>query len=134
MNDESQDSVPKNKGGVTPRSVLFGLAFVPVSVYLVVQWETVWTTQYPTSMGIFFNAIFCLFLITAFNFSLKKLVPKKTLSQGELLTIYTVLMMATSVSGHEYIWLSWHCPLVCDSGERMGVAILERYDSASNFL
>ena len=102
MNDAPRDSVPRSKGGVTPRSVLIGLAFVPVSVYLVVQWETVWTTQYPTSMGIFFNAIFCLFLITAFNFSLKKLLPKRALSQGELLTIYTVLMMATSVSGHDF--------------------------------
>ena len=104
MSDKIQDSVHSagKRDGVTLRSVLIGLALVPVNVYLVVQWETVWTTQYPTTMGIFFNAIFCLLLIIVINFSLRKLLPKKALSQGELLTIYTVLMMATSVSGHDF--------------------------------
>ena len=49
-----------NAGGVTLRAVLIGFAHAPPNVYLVVQWETVWTTQYPTTMGIFFNTIFCL--------------------------------------------------------------------------
>ncbi len=89
-------------GGVTIRAVLIGLAFVPVNVYLVVQWETVWGTQYPTTMGIFFNAIFCLFLVTVLNLPLKKLVPTRALSQGELLTVYIVLLSAIAVSGHDF--------------------------------
>lgn len=90
------------KGGVTLRAVLIGFAFVPINVYLVVQWETVWGTQYPTTMGIFFNAIFCLFLITAINIPIKKLRSKRALSQGELLTIYVVLLTAITVSGHDF--------------------------------
>jgi len=89
-------------GGVTVRAVLIGLAFVPVNVYLVVQWETVWGTQYPTTMGIFFNAIFCLFLITVLNLPLKKYLPRRALNQGELLTIYVVLLSAIAVSGHDF--------------------------------
>ncbi|MFC1714049.1 DUF6785 family protein [Candidatus Poribacteria bacterium] len=89
-------------GGVTFRSVLIGLAFVPINVYLVVQWETVWGTQYPTTMGIFFNAIFCLFLVAILNIALKKLLPKQALSQGELLTIYIVLLTAIATSGHDF--------------------------------
>ena len=89
-------------GGVTLRAVLVGLAFVPINVYLVVQWETVWGTQYPTTMGIFFNAIFCLFLVTTLNLLLRKFIPKKALTQGELLTIYVVLITAITVSGHDY--------------------------------
>lgn len=87
---------------MTLRSVLIGFAFVPVNVYLVVQWETVWGAQYPTTMGIFFNAIFCLFLVAVFNLPFKKLVPEKALSQGELLTIYIVLLTAITVSGHDF--------------------------------
>jgi len=90
------------KGGVTLRAVLIGLAFMPVNVYLVVQWETVWGTQYPTTMGIFFNAIFCLFLVTVLNLPIKKFLPNSTFSQGEMLTIYTMLLMAITVSGHDF--------------------------------
>jgi hypothetical protein len=90
------------KGGVTLRAIIIGFAFVPINVYLVVQWETVWGTQYPTTMGIFFNAIFCLFLVTALNLICKRLLPKKALTQGELLTIYVVLLTAITVSGHDF--------------------------------
>lgn len=92
----------RKKGGVTLRAVLIGLAFMPINVYLVVQWETVWGTQYPTTMGIFFNAIFCLFLVTVLNLPIKKFLPKSALNQGEMLTIYTVLLMAITVSGHDF--------------------------------
>lgn len=90
------------RDGVTARAVLIGLLFVPVNVYLVVQWETVWGTQYPTTMGIFFNAIFCLFLVTTINILLKKFLPKRSLSQTELLTIYVVLITAITVSSHDF--------------------------------
>ncbi len=90
------------KGGVTLRAIIIGFVFVPINVYLVVQWETVWGTQYPTTMGIFFNAIFCLFLVTALNLICKKLLPKRALTQGELLTIYVVLLTAITVSGHDF--------------------------------
>lgn len=96
------DKKDKKISGVTLRAVLIGLAFVPVNVYLVVQWETVWGTQYPTTMGILFNAIFCLFIVTLLNLLLKKFSPRSALSQGELLTSYTILMIATSVSGHDF--------------------------------
>jgi hypothetical protein len=96
-----QDSKGK-KDGVTLRAVLIGLLFMPINVYLVVQWETVWGTQYPTTMGIFFNAIFCLFLVTVLNLIFRKYLPKTALSQGELLTVYVVLLTAISVSGHDF--------------------------------
>ena len=92
----------EKKGGVTFRAVLIGLALVPINVYLVVQWETVWGTQYPTTMGIFFNAIFCLFLVTALNLPLKKWWHKRALNQGEFLTVYIILLMAITVSGHDF--------------------------------
>jgi hypothetical protein len=53
-------------------------------------------------MGIFFNAIFCLFLVAVFNLLFRKLVPRKALSQGELLTVYVVLLTAITVSGHDF--------------------------------
>ena len=51
------------KRGVTLRAVLIGLVFIPLNAYLVVQLETVWGIGDPTTMTIFFNAVFCLFLV-----------------------------------------------------------------------
>ena len=52
------------KRGVTFRAVLIGVAFIPLNAYLVVQLETVWGIGDPTTMTIFFNAIFCFFLVS----------------------------------------------------------------------
>jgi hypothetical protein len=90
------------KGGVTLRAVLLGLLLLPMNVYLVVQWETVWGTQYPTTMSIFFNAIFCLFVVTVGNLALKRAFPRHALKQGELLTLYSVLNAGIAVSGHDF--------------------------------
>ena len=90
------------KRGVTLRAVLIGMAFIPLNVYLVVQLETVWNLGDPTTMTIFFNAIFCLFLVIVINRLLLQWVPKSALNQGEMLTIYSILMVSISVSGQDF--------------------------------
>ncbi len=90
------------KRGVTLRAVLIGIAFIPLNVYLVVQLETVWNLGDPTTMTIFFNAIFCLFLVIGTNRLLIRWLPKNALNQGELLTIYSIFMVSISVSGQDF--------------------------------
>jgi len=51
------------EGSVTLRAVLIALALIPINVYIVVQWETVWNTQYLTTMAIFYNTIFSFLLV-----------------------------------------------------------------------
>ncbi len=93
---------PQTQRGVTLRAVLIGLALIPINAYLVVQWETIWNVQDPTTITIFFNVIFCLFFITTLNFLLLRYLPKAALHQGELLTIYSILTVAVSVSSHDF--------------------------------
>ncbi len=88
--------------GVSLRAILIAFAMIPINVYLVVQWETVWGTQYPTTMAIFFNAVFCVFLVVLVNLFLQKYLPRHSFSQSELLTIYIILIMAITVSGHDF--------------------------------
>ena len=78
---------------ITWRAILLGLLSLPLNIYLVVQTETVWTTQYPTTMAIFFNAIFTLFLVAILNLLLTRYLPKWQLTQAEMLTVY---LMVTS--------------------------------------
>ena len=91
-----------NQRGVTLRAVLIGLAFIPINVYLVVQWETVWDIQDPTTLTIAFNAVFCLFLLIVVNLPIRQYLPNAALHQGELLTVYSILMVAVPVSGHDF--------------------------------
>ena len=90
------------KRGVTFRAVLIGIAFIPLNAYLVVQLETVLNLGDPTTMTIFFNAVFCLCLVIVVNQSLTRWLPKNALNQGELLTIYSILMVSVSVSGQDF--------------------------------
>ena len=93
---------PGNQRGVTLRAVLIGIAFIPINVYLVVQWETVWDIQDPTTLTIAFNAVFCLFLLIVVNLPFRRYFPSAALHQGELLTVYSILMVAVPVSGHDF--------------------------------
>ncbi len=84
--------------GVTWRAILIGVVLVPVNVY----WITVSRGQgAPTTVSLYFNVIFCVFVLIGLNFIVKVLSPKFTLSQGELLTIYVMLAISSSIAGHD---------------------------------
>ena len=93
-------SHPEN---ITWRALVLGLLPIPLNVYLVVQTETVWTTQYPTTMSIFFNTVFTLFLFALLNLLLIRYLPRWQLTQGELLTIYLMVTLACVVCGHDLL-------------------------------
>ena len=88
---------------VTWRAILIGLLSLPLNIYLVVQTETVWTTQYPTTMAIIFNAVFTLFLVAIINLPLSRYLPKWQLTQAEMLTIYLMVTLACVVCGHDLL-------------------------------
>ncbi|MCG9128614.1 hypothetical protein JT359_13530 [Candidatus Poribacteria bacterium] len=93
----------QRKENITLRSILIGLLSLPLNIYLVVQTETVWTTQYPTTMAIFFNAVFTLFILSILNVFLSRYLPKWKFSQAEMLTVYLMVTLACVVSGHDLL-------------------------------
>jgi len=64
----------------------------------VVQSEAVWGIIYPTTISLFFNVTFTLFALVLLNLILKKLSYPRMLSQGELLTIFTMLCLSSSMA------------------------------------
>ncbi|MEE3193805.1 MAG: DUF6785 family protein, partial [Candidatus Poribacteria bacterium] len=88
---------------ITCRAVILGILSVPLNIYLVVQTETVWTTQYPTTMTIIFNAVATLFVFTILNLFLKRYLPAWKFKQSELLTIYLIVTLACVVCGHDLL-------------------------------
>lgn len=89
--------------GITWRSLLIGFFLIPLNSYWIVQSEAVWWGTYLTIASLFFNVTFTLIILVGLNALLKQFFPKSALSQGELITIYVILCMASSVAGNNFL-------------------------------
>ena len=58
---------------------------------------------YPTTISLYFNVIFCIFAILGVNLILVRIAPRVAMQQGELLTIYVMLAIASSLAGHDVL-------------------------------
>jgi len=81
--------------GATWRALLIGLLLIPLNVH----WLTKSIYGYPTTASLYFNVIFCLFILTVVNMGVAKLKPRSALKQGELITVYVMLSIASSLAG-----------------------------------
>jgi hypothetical protein len=93
--------------GVTFRAVLIGLVLIPVNCYWVIYVEGIRHWNHATAMSLFWNTIFCLFLLVLLNLLLKRYLPRVALGQGELVTIYTMITLATALAGHDSLQLGY---------------------------
>jgi len=93
---------PKNEkaSGVTFRAIVIAIVIMPLNAYWIIQMEVVWW-GFPTIVSLFFNVVFIVLLIAVANLLLRKYLPTKALSRGELLTIYVMLCVATALSGYD---------------------------------
>ncbi len=95
------DAQRKYAPAVTLRAVLIGLALMPVNAYWVVQMEIVRYSAHPTTISLFFNAIFTLVVLTLLNMAVARRRPAWALAQGELLVVYVMVTLASALSGHD---------------------------------
>lgn len=93
----------QKKRSLTLRAVAIAIVLMPVNCYWIFHTESMWWMQFPTSMSLFFNVVFFILVIAAFNLLLKKILPRMALSEGELLIIYMMLCIATSISALDYM-------------------------------
>jgi hypothetical protein len=107
---ERADDFPQSAPGpmpgrkaVTWRSILLCLILLPINSYWVVQMEVVRYSAHPTTISLFFNAIFILLCLTVVNRGVSRIAPGLALQRGELLLIYTILAIGSCVSGHDML-------------------------------
>ena len=76
------------------------------------------TVSLLTFVSLFFNAVFTLFILVAINGLVRSKLPDKALTAQELLVIYIMVVMVSTVGGHTLM----NCPpdLVCHLRKRMG--------------
>jgi len=84
---------------ITIRAILIGLILVVINAYWIAISSELWYSVF-TAISLFFNTIFCLFILIQVNFLLRYFLPKKAFSHRELLIIYIMICMVSTISGH----------------------------------
>jgi len=93
----------KYLSGVTPRAIIIALIIIPFNNYWIFMTEIVRYAGHPTTISLFYNAVFLLLLLVGLNMLLRRFVPRWIFSQGELLTIYIMINLSSALAGHDMI-------------------------------
>ena len=83
-------------------ALTIGIVLIVANCYWIAMGRAT-NQSYTTNISLYFNVIFSLFLLTLFNRLFKKFLPTAALSQGELLVIYVMLSIASSLGGLDII-------------------------------
>ncbi|MBM3239636.1 hypothetical protein FJZ31_25390 [Candidatus Poribacteria bacterium] len=90
----------KQPTGITLKTLLLGIALIPINCYWLVQMEIIRYSAHSTLYSLFFNVVFSVFVLFSLNLLLRKLALRIALNQRELLTIYVMLSLSSAISGH----------------------------------
>lgn len=88
---------------ISLRSIIIASILIPIVNYWLIEMEVIRYSAHPVTISLFFNVIFCILVLMLVNVFIKKILPKHSLSQGELLTIYIMLSIASGIAGHDMI-------------------------------
>lgn len=86
---------------VTWRAVLVAAVLIPPNAYWVFNAEVVYASIHATVLSIFFNCVFCLTVLIALNAVLRRVWPQAAMSSYELLVVYSMLALATTMCSHD---------------------------------
>jgi len=84
---------------ITKKGLIVGLLFVIINAYWVGIASELWYSVF-TLVSPFSNAIFSLVFLIAVNALLRKWMPKLALTPAELLLVYIMATMVSTISGH----------------------------------
>ncbi len=111
--------MPPPARGISLRAVLIGMVLMPINAYWITVVEVRWYTLDGTCLPLFITPIFFLFLLCLGNMALGRMAEARgkrheargkrqeargvPLEQGELLTIYIMLVVGCVLAGHDLI-------------------------------
>lgn len=96
--------------GATARAILLALCLMPLNALWVVSLEVVRYSGQPTTISVFYHVVFWLAALVLMNRGLARIRPRWALTPGELLTVYTMLCLASALAGHD--WLEVLIPIL----------------------
>ena len=86
------------------RVLLIAIFLIPITS-LWMMTASLWNAGYPTTVSLFFNVIFYMFIIIAINRLIASVSPKKALTRKELALLYPMLTVSASVNGLDMLQL-----------------------------
>ena len=87
--------------GVTPRTVLIGVILIIWNAYWLAYAAELIQPQFLLNfVSLFFNAVFTLFILIACNSPIKRFSPHHALTAQEILVIYIMVVMVSTIGGH----------------------------------
>ncbi|MBM3239633.1 hypothetical protein FJZ31_25375 [Candidatus Poribacteria bacterium] len=81
-------------------AIVIGLFLLVANSYWILMASEVWHSTQLTIATLFFNAVFTLLVLVIINSVIRRIAPRFALSQADLFTIYTMIVMLTTISGH----------------------------------
>ena len=85
---------------VKPHILLIGLVLVAFNSYWCLMGTEVWHSTQLTIASLFFNAVFTLLVFVLVNLLFQRFLPRLAMSEADLQTIYMMVVMLTTISGH----------------------------------
>ena len=85
---------------VKPHILLIGLVLVAFNSYWCLMGTEVWHSTQLTIASLFFNAVFTLLVFVLVNLLFQRFMPRLAMSQADLQTIYVMVVMVSTISGH----------------------------------
>ncbi len=89
--------------GITARAALLGFLLMPVNAFWITIVEVRWYTLDGTCLPLFITPIFFLFTLCIGNAIVGRWRHIRPFSQGELLTVYVMLVISCVLAGHDLI-------------------------------
>ncbi len=80
--------------------IVIGILLLIINSYWIFMGSEVWHSTQLTIASLFFNAVFTLLILIIINLLIQKFVKRYVLSQADLLMIYTMIVMLSTISGH----------------------------------
>ena len=87
--------------GITWRSLLLGCILIPINCYWVTVIEVKYYALDGSCLPLFVTPVFMLFIVTFLNFFYSKRWSRSSLTQGELLTVYIMVVVSMTLAGHD---------------------------------
>jgi len=100
--DSAEGIKSSKRPGLTPRVLLLILILAPINCYFLIQMELVRYT-FPTWIVPLSNVIFTLMVIIVINYLIGWINPRSALRQGELLVLYVVLSITTTLAAGDIL-------------------------------
>ena len=92
----------RGRHAVTYRAILIGVLLIPPNSFWIMQVEGVWNISHSTCLSLMWHVVLNLLALILINrLLIERLSPQQSLTQGELITIYTMLSLAGGIAGRD---------------------------------